>query len=179
MQSFSFWKIWTEWVRTSSYQKTLKLLLDDCVKSITLMTWKREVGMHYYCYYFVSIVSLQGRECQENVPVRITGGSTYLKTTLLWTMASVEYYKMEIIVKHFGLNAWISNIVGSQNWQSSCQSCWSFSNSRGGRTAHEFLRMGTTSSIAGNVFDKYYKFIVYKSTLLIRFHTDKWAVLMD
>lgn len=34
-------------------------------------------------------------------------------------------------------------------------------------------------SIAGNVFDKDYKFIGYKSTLLIRFHTDKWAVLMD
>lgn len=77
------------------------------------MTWKQEVGMHYYCYYFVSIVSLQGRECQETVPVQITGGSTYLRTSLLWTMASVEYYKMEIIVKLVGLNAWISNIVGS------------------------------------------------------------------
>lgn len=82
------------------------------------------------------------------------------------------------IVKHFGLNAWISIFVGSQKWQSSSQSCWSFSNSRKRRTAHKFLRMGT-SSIAGNVFDKDYKFLVYKSTLIVRFHTDKWAVSMD
>lgn len=132
-----------------------------------------------FAFKFLFIVTLKNRKCQENVPVRIPGGSTYQRTRLLWTISYVENYKMEKILNWFGLNLWISDIVGPYKWQLCQLLKLLFVYHRPGRMyssriaadGNNIIHMGATTS-SWDAIDEDNKFIVSKLPLVIRFSTE-------